>query len=63
MLALIQKPSWRGLPLIAWRIARCQPLCKGGVDNLKPLPKDEPYKIPWKWLRPSKSCVLHTEEE
>lgn len=61
--ALIEKPSWRGLPLIAWRIVRCQPLCTGGVDKVNVLPSDRDYQIPWKWRRPSKSCVLHADEK
>jgi hypothetical protein len=23
---------WRGAALAAWRLARCQPLCRGGLD-------------------------------
>jgi uncharacterized protein len=43
--ALRTKPSWRALPLIAWRIARCQPLCKGGWDEVKARPEDGTYRL------------------
>jgi putative membrane protein insertion efficiency factor len=29
---LRRKPAWRALGLIAWRLGRCQPWCKGGHD-------------------------------
>lgn len=32
LLALSGHPVYRALPLIAWRLLRCQPLCAGGVD-------------------------------
>lgn len=43
--ALRTKPSWRALPLIAWRLLRCQPLCKGGWDEVKVRPEDEVYRL------------------
>lgn len=36
--ALSTQPLWRALWLITWRIARCQPFCKGGID---PVPHRE----------------------
>lgn len=55
--ALVQKPSWRGIPVLLWRILRCQPLCKGGVDELVIRPADAPYRLPWKWRRKTRSCI------
>lgn len=43
--ALRAKPSWRAVPLIAWRLLRCQPLCKGGWDELRIDPRDEIYRL------------------
>ena len=28
--ALARHGAWRGLPLVLWRLLRCQPLCRGG---------------------------------
>jgi putative membrane protein insertion efficiency factor len=41
--ALQRKPLFEGLALIAWRLLRCQPLCKGGFD---PVPPDSPGHRP-----------------
>ncbi len=30
--ALQRGPLWKAVLLIVWRLARCQPLCKGGFD-------------------------------
>ena len=30
--ALQQKGFWKGIPLIVWRLLRCNPLFKGGID-------------------------------
>lgn len=43
--ALRTKPAWKALGLIAWRIMRCQPLCKGGFDDVKSEASDEWYRI------------------
>lgn len=32
LLALHAHPVYRAVPLIVWRLLRCQPLCAGGVD-------------------------------
>lgn len=56
--ALRTKPAWRALQLIAWRILRCQPLTKGGWDEVKPHPRDDLYRLlrvekaPWRALPP-----------
>ncbi len=39
------KPAWKSIALIAWRILRCQPLCKGGFDFIAAEPQDEWYRI------------------
>lgn len=33
---LLEQPLWRALPLIVWRLGRCQPLCAGGCDPPPP---------------------------
>ncbi|MCB2155048.1 membrane protein insertion efficiency factor YidD [bacterium] len=43
--ALRSKPAWKAVGMIVWRIARCQPLCKGGWDPVKREPQDEWYRI------------------
>lgn len=43
--ALRFKPAWKAIPLIAWRILRCQPLCKPGPDPIILKPRDRFYKI------------------
>lgn len=30
--ALLHKTPWRAIGLIAWRILRCNPFCRGGYD-------------------------------
>jgi putative membrane protein insertion efficiency factor len=44
--ALHGKPAWRAVGLIAWRVARCQPLCKGGFDDVPEDPQDAFYRLP-----------------
>lgn len=56
--ALQMKPAWRALAMIAWRILRCQPLCKGGFDPIPSDPEDEWYRI-----RFSKPGEGETEDE
>jgi putative membrane protein insertion efficiency factor len=29
---LVEQPVWRAVPLVVWRLLRCQPLCAGGHD-------------------------------
>lgn len=43
--ALHTKPLWKALGLIVWRIARCQPLCKGGFDLVPEEPEDAWYRL------------------
>jgi len=31
--------AFKGLALAAWRLLRCQPLCRGGFDPVPPLPR------------------------
>ncbi len=33
--ALRKKPLLKALAMIAWRLARCQPLCRGGYDPVE----------------------------
>lgn len=33
--ALRKKPLLKALMMIAWRLARCNPLCKGGYDPVE----------------------------
>ena len=40
--ALIRGSLLRALGLIAWRLARCQPLCKGGFDPVPGPPEPDP---------------------
>lgn len=30
--ALVRGRTWKAVPLIVWRIARCQPFCRAGED-------------------------------
>lgn len=39
------KPAWKAIGLILWRVARCQPFCKGGFDPVKEEPWDEWYRF------------------
>lgn len=39
------KPLWKSLGLIVWRLARCQPFCKGGFDPVKEEAQDEWYRL------------------
>jgi putative component of membrane protein insertase Oxa1/YidC/SpoIIIJ protein YidD len=39
------KPLWKSLGLIVWRLARCQPFCKGGFDPVKEEDQDEWYRL------------------
>lgn len=36
--AVARHGAWRGGRLAAWRLARCQPLCRGGLDEV-PAPR------------------------
>jgi len=36
--ALETHPVWRALGLVTWRLLRCQPLCRGGLDPVPPRP-------------------------
>ena len=38
MEALQKKPLLRAVGMILWRLARCQPFCKGGYDPVEPTP-------------------------
>lgn len=33
---LLEQPIWRAVPLVVWRLGRCQPLCAGGCDPPPP---------------------------
>ena len=35
MEALRKRPLLKALGMIAWRLARCQPFCKGGYDPVE----------------------------
>jgi len=39
------KPAWRALGLIAWRLLRCQPICKGGHDPAPIEIQDDWYRL------------------
>ncbi|MDX1972662.1 MAG: membrane protein insertion efficiency factor YidD [Candidatus Sumerlaeia bacterium] len=57
MAVLMRRPIWRALPLICWRLLRCQPLCKGGVDLVADWEGEPHWRLPWKWVRKSRSWV------
>jgi len=43
--ALAIHPIHRALSLITWRLLRCQPLCRGGLDPVPPL-RSIPARLP-----------------
>ena len=43
--ALEYGPLLRALRLILWRLMRCQPLCKGGMDPFPHQPGEERYRL------------------
>lgn len=43
--ALQRGPLWKAVPLIIWRLARCQPLCRGGFDPVPESLNRDPEKM------------------